>query len=33
VTEEVDEANYYQGASHGWQRFIAALERTVARLE
>ncbi len=27
-----DEANY-QGATHGWQRFVAALERVVAELD
>ena len=23
----------YQGASHGWQRFVGGLERVAARLE
>ncbi|HEY2618628.1 MAG TPA: SRPBCC domain-containing protein [Acetobacteraceae bacterium] len=28
-----DQQQYYQGAKGGWQRFVAALEQSVARIE
>jgi uncharacterized protein YndB with AHSA1/START domain len=28
-----DQEQFYQGAEHGWQRFFAALEQVVARLD